>query len=81
MRIEVRIVDYNRVGGRQIDAEAAGARRQQENELRRTGRIEAIDRLLSELTGDAAVNALIPKHQTYATFYSLQIDVCLLAIA
>ena len=43
LRVPVRIVDDDRVGGGEVDAEAARARREDEDELGRVGGVEHLD--------------------------------------
>jgi len=59
LRIPVAVVDDDGVGGRQVDAEAARPRAQQEHELVAVGLAVAVDGLLALLAANAAVDALV----------------------
>ena len=49
LRVPVRVVEDDDVGRRQVDAEAAGARRQHEDELFAVRLVEGLDRRLAVL--------------------------------
>ncbi|RNA41346.1 hypothetical protein BpHYR1_050426 [Brachionus plicatilis] len=59
VRIPVRVVYDDCVRSGQIDAEAAGARRQQKTKLWRARRIKSVDGLLTVAAGDRAVQPLV----------------------
>ena len=66
LRVPVRVVDYDGVGGREVDAESARARTQEEDEAVGVGFTEPVDRLLTQVTTDTAVYTLVevPETQT-----------------
>ena len=59
MRGGTHVEDDDRVRGLEVDAEAAGARREQERKVGRAGRVEVRDALLARLGRDGAVEPLV----------------------
>lgn len=59
VRIPIGVVDNDSVSGCKIDSQATGTSGQKEDELRGTGRVETIDGLLTQISGDAAINTLV----------------------
>ena len=59
LRVPVRVEDDAGVGGGEVDAQAPGARAQQEDEAVRVGLTEAVDGRLSEVAAHPAVDPLI----------------------
>ena len=59
LRVPVRIEEDDRVGRLQVDAEPAGPRRQEEDELRRALRVERDDRLVALGAARAAVDPAV----------------------
>jgi len=60
LRVPVRVEHDDRVGGGQVDADAARARREHEEKGPRHRVREAVDRLLPLLAADGAVEPLVP---------------------
>ncbi len=58
LRVPVRVENDDRVGGGQVDAEAAGSRRQEEAKVLRSFGVEVFQRLASKLALDATVQSL-----------------------
>ena len=69
LRIPVRVVDDDGVGGGQVDAEAARARTQQEGEAVRVGLGVAIDGLLAQFAADATIDALVREAHLYEVVF------------
>lgn len=59
LRVPVRVVEHHNVCSGQVDAQATGARGQQEDELLRVGRVERVDAVLTVLARGVAVNAAV----------------------
>ena len=57
--VPVRVVEHDRVRGLQVDAEAARARRQQEDELVAVRRVVGLDEVVALLVGRVAVDAAV----------------------
>ena len=59
VRVPVRVIDDDGVGGVEVDTETSGPGGQQEAELLGSFLVEPIDGVLSESSGDAAVDSLV----------------------
>lgn len=57
--IPIRVVDDDRVGGSQVNAQTTGSGRQQEAELLRARCVESIDRILTLRTRDGSVDTFV----------------------